>query len=73
MAGPIKSNKPSGEFLQLVESANPTLTGLANLARESIFSDERWSYTYQGTSINLHPNSRFFWSPLGLHDLQPRG
>jgi Putative DNA-binding domain len=74
IAGHIKSYKPSAEFLQFVESANPTLTGWPIWLVSRSFSNEKArSYTYQVYMGTVHPNSRFFWPSLGLHDFQPKG
>jgi hypothetical protein len=68
--GPIKSHKPSGEFLQFVQSSNPTLTGWPIWLVSRSFSNEKaQSYTYQGTWEQFIQAPVFFWLSLRLHDL----
>lgn len=73
MAGPIKSNKPSGEFLQFIESANPTLTGWPIWLVSRSFSNEKArSYTYQGNWEQFIQTPGFFGHHLDFMIFNPK-
>jgi hypothetical protein len=74
IAGPIKSNKPSGEFLQFIESANPTLTGWPIWLVSRTFSNEKTrSYTYQSTWEQFIQAPGFFGHHLDFMIFDPKG